>query len=185
MFNLNDLTFFETQLEARSAAQGAQVQTALYVRLGAEDIAFARAETVPELPGHAALHIKVLNAKQAEFKGRGIGTLLTTVFAAHLYQTQNRVLISSRSNSHDALWLWQGLVRRGLARIPKDNDLTFLLNNGARAEQGLPDKFKPGVYPPDWFTDPARRFEVRINAILDETETLSRARSRWERGPIL
>ncbi len=146
---------------ARQVAGKLQIQPLFYLQIDGRDIGFARGEFVPDTDC-VALHVKILNALQHSYRGRGIGTVVTMAFAHYMWTTRSRVLASSRSNSAAAMAVWERLVRGGYAVRPPHADLTYLLSNSERAARGLPDKF---ITESRRLSAMADRYRVRIEAI--------------------
>ena len=78
------IQFIETTTRERTRTETYEIRPAVYFRHNGQDIAFASGEPLPQMGNFVALHIKILNAHQPIYRGRGIGSILAIVFAALL-----------------------------------------------------------------------------------------------------
>jgi hypothetical protein len=173
---------FHSSTETRQTRDGAeQRQPVLHFSAGKREIAFTRGEY--EKQSFASLHTKIHDKLQSQLKGQGLGSLCALAFAWHLLDTENVTLVSSRSNSLDALALWQRLARHGFARAPqtKEPDLNYLLNNSTREKLGLGDKFS--IWPESFFDDLQSRFQILPDVLRAQKPLQDFFQARYE-GPV-
>jgi len=160
-FEGNTFSFRSSRMEKAIYDGSVQNQPLLHLIFGKREIAFVQGEY--QISGrHIALHTKIHNKLQDRFKGRGLGSLIALIFARYMQEMEGLTLVSSRSNSLDAMKLWQRLEQMGFAKGPTAGSLPegfhHLLNNSTREKMGLPDKFQ--LWPDEFFTEMAVRYQM-------------------------